>query len=297
MFSTFKMRLLLAVYIFLILTIPVVSYYISQNQQIVKSRASEEKVQPSLLPQLGPSPTPQATTSAAKELLDLVESENLSPNQSPSPLPSEASSPTIATSFGPTMSLKVNLEGRPAANQATKLFVGIVEGQLTANPKFLLNFSVNVGADGNYSNLSLAGLSVGSKYTALVKGSAQLAQSVEYVMSPNVTNLNDGQAISLLAGDLNEDNTVNSSDYAIVKNLLGQTSKSPSWNDNIDLNKDGVINTLDLSIVSKNLGKTGASGVWTSPLNKNATPSASINLPVGSALDGSTSGYWIWIPR
>lgn len=282
MFSTFKLRLLLAVYIFLILSIPVGAYLVSE-QKTVTSRASEEIPLPSQKPFPSPPSTPKALPT--EELLKTLE------------LESEPPSPTIATSFGPTLSLKAVLEGRPKDNQATKLFVGIVEGTLSTNPKFLLNFTIDLPADGSYGNLSLAGLSVGTKYTALLKGSAQLAQSVEFTMAPNVSNLNSGQAINLFTGDLNDDNTINSADYSIVKGLLGQNSKSSNWNDNTDLNKDGVINTLDLSIVSKNLGKVGASGIWTSPIDKSATPSASTNLPVGSALDGSNSGYWLWIPK
>lgn len=282
MFTTLKMRLLLGLYVFLILCIPVGAYLVSQ-QQTIKSRASEASPSASL------KTIPKPTTSPAKELLSALESSDFLP----SPAPEANTSPTIATSFGPTLSLKVSLEARPADNQATKLFVGIAEGSLSSNPKFLLNFSINLPADGTYANLSLAGLISGTKYTALVKGAAQIASSVEFTMSPNVTNLNEGLAINLKTGDLNEDNTINSADYSIVKALLGTSKSSSNWNDNVDLNKDGVINTVDLLIVSKNLGQTGASGIWVSPLNKNATPSGSLTQEA----TGSTSGYWIWIPK
>lgn len=296
MFSTLKLRLLLGLYIFLILSIPVGAYLVSQQRTVVKSSASEEKAKPTIKPSIKPKPTsaaaPKTTTS---ELLNLLESQVPSP--SPSSSASEPASPTIATSFGPTLSLKVSLEGRPADNQSSKLFVGIVEGSLSTNPKFILNFTVDLPKDGIYTNLSLAGLSVGTKYTALLKGDAQIAASSEFTMSPNISNLNEGQAINLITGDLNEDNTINSSDYSIVQKGLGSTSQSSNWNTLADFNKDGVINTFDLAIVTKNLGQVGASGTWTSPLPQTATPSGSIRLPVGQALDGSTSGYWLWIPH
>lgn len=282
MFSTLKMRLLAGLYVLLILSIPVGAYLVSQ-QQTIKSRASEASPSASL------KSSPKPTISPAKELLSALESSDFLP----SPAPEANTSPTIATSFGPTMSLKVSLEGRPADNQATKLFVGIAEGSLSTNPKFLLNFSVNLPADGSYTNLSLAGLTTGTKYTALVKGAAQIASSSEFTMSPNITNLNEGNTINLTTGDLNEDNTINSADYSIIKALLGMNSKSANWNENADLNKDGVINTVDLLLVSKNLGQTGASGIWISPLNKNATPSGALTQEA----TGSTSGYWIWIPK
>lgn len=297
MFTTLKMRLLLGVYIFIILSIPVGAYLASQPQ-IFKSKASESKA-----PKVVKS-TPQATSSA-KELLSLSESDLLSkPIPSPTASPTPAS-PTIATSFGPTLSLKANLEGRPKNNQATKLFIGIVEKVLSTNPKFLLSFTVDLPKEGSFSNLSLAGLSPGTKYIALLKGTAQIASSSAFLMSPTVTNLNDGQEVNMLSGDLNEDNAVTAADLTIAQKANGSTAKSVNWNENADLNKDGVINLLDLAIITKNLGQIGASGAWTSPIPKTATRSAGLALPtgesealpVGSAVDGSTFGYWIWIPK
>ena len=271
MFSSLKLRALLGIYIFLLVSIPVGAYLASQ-QQTVKSRASEEK------PKVTLKPTPKAATPSAKlKPLEIAEDE-------PSPT---SDSPTIATSFGPTLSLKVTLEGRPDNNQTSKLFVGITEGSLAKNPKFLLSFNIDLPANGEYSDLSIAGLSAGVSYTALLKGPTQLASSSTFTMSPTVTNLNRGETINLLSGDLNEDNTINSNDYSIVQKAVGATSSSKSWNGNADFNKDGVINTFDLSIVSKNLGKAGASGVWTSPV---ATASGSLSP------QGSNGGYWLWVP-
>ncbi|TSC86372.1 MAG: Uncharacterized protein G01um10147_895 [Microgenomates group bacterium Gr01-1014_7] len=274
MFSSLKLRLLLGVYVFLILSIPVGAYLVSQ-QQTVKSRASEIAPKPTV------KPTPKVATSSAKLSLLSI----------PDEATPEPSSSTIATSFGPTLSLKAALEGRPVDNQATKLFVGIIEGTLSANPKFILSFSINLPISGTYTNLSLAGLISGTKYTALLKGPAQIATPSEFYMAPAVTNLNDGEAVNLITGDLNEDNIINSADYSIIQKAFGSTSKSSNWNGTADFNKDGVINAFDLSIVAKNLGKTGASGLWTSPIPKAATPSGAINPS-----DNPQGGYWLWIP-
>lgn len=295
MFSSFKQRLLLGIYIFIILSIPV-GAYLASEAKVFKSKASEGTA-------LSVKATPRPTLSPAKDLLKDSESKLLS-QPSPTPSTNEAdvsSSPTIANSFGPTLSLKATLEGRPSGKFATKLFVGIIEGALTSNPKFLLTFSVDLPADGSFNNLSLAGLSVGSKYTALIKGSAQIANSASFTMSPTVTNLNDGQPLNMLSGDLNEDNVINSADFSIAQKANGATSKSANWNENADLNKDGVVNIFDLSIVNKNIGQIGASGAWTSPIPKVSTPSASLNTPfsthpVGS-LESGSAGYWMWIPK
>ena len=275
MFSTFKQRLLLGLFILLILSIPVGAYLVSQNQT-VKSTASEPK-------QKLPVSSIKPNTSPAKKLLSASQI-----------LPSVSPSTTLATSFGPTLSLKANLEGRPEGNQVARLFVGIMEGVLTANPKFLLSFTLDLPATGIYSNLSLAGLNPGTKYTALLKGSAQIATSSAFIMSPTVTNLNDDQALPLASGDLNDDNVINSADYSIAQKAFGATPSSSNWNDNIDFNKDGVVNVIDLSIISKNLGSVGASGAWISPLPNIATKSAEINTPIGSP--NQSQGYWIWIP-
>ena len=284
MFSTFKSRLLLGVYIFVILSIPVGTYLASQTQN-TKSSASEGKT--TIIKS-----TPKLATSPAKELLKDSETGLLS-ESSQSSTPS-SSSPTIATSFGPTLSLKAILEGRPTGNQVTKLFVGIFEGiTVSTNPKFILSFTVDLPADGTYNNLSLAGLTSGNKYTAILKGSAQIATSSAFTMSPAVTNLNDGQPITMLTGDLNEDNVVNSADLTIAQKALGTTSKSSNWNESVDFNKDGVINIFDLALISKNLGQVGASGTWTSPIPKVTTSSGT--PPIGSPESGT--GYWIWVPK
>ncbi len=287
MFSTLRQRLLLGVYIFVLLSIPVGTYLVSQYQTI-KSSAKEPNATKTIT-----QATP--TTSPAKELLSASESRV---SASPTPSPSSGStSPILASAFGPTLSLKVTLDGRPSNNQATKLFVGIVDGTLTSNPKFLLSFSVDLPASGEYGNLSLAGLSPGSTYTALLKGSAQIATSSAFTMSPTTSNLNDGQPINLLSGDLNDDNVINSADYSIAQKALGSTANSSNWNANADLNKDGVVNTFDLGIISKNIGQTGASGAWTSPIPQTATSSASLTgPPIGGPPRGG-AGHWVWVPE
>lgn len=266
---------------------PIGAYLVSESQTI-KSQASEQKNTKPVAPV-----TPKPTVSPIRMLLNLSQKASDSPLSSATPVPS---SPTIATSYGPTLSLKVNIEGRPASNQTARLFVGILEGALTTSPKFLLSFTVDVSSSGEYSGLSLAGLNAGSTYTALIKGPAQIANSTSFTMSPAVTNLNNGEPVTLTSGDLNEDNVINSADYSIAQKAAGATSKSTRWNENADLNKDGAINAFDLSIISKNMGKTGASGAWTSPIPKTATPSASLNSPSLGSPQGE-SGHWIWIPK
>lgn len=295
MFSTFKQRLLLGVYVFILLTIPIGAYLASQSQTF-KSKASEE---PSPAPTLQVPAKP--STSPAKELLTTAEKELLSEEEEEDKTASSSSapSPEIATAYGPTLSFRAKIQGRPEGNEATRLFVGIMEGLLTANPKFLLSFTVDLPASGEYSNLSLAGLNPGSQYTALLKGTNQIATSSAFTMTPAVSNLNEGEPLTLIVGDLNDDNVVNSADYALALKAFGTTPKSSNWNESIDFNLDGIINSFDLSIITNNMGRTGASGAWTSPIPKVATTSATLTQPASGspAQPDSPTGHWIWVPN
>lgn len=283
MFSTFKLKLLLALYIFIIVSIPVGAYLASQNQS-TKSRAQEEEKPLTLTP-------PKSATSSAKQ--SIIDSSLNRSNQATTP---EPSTPTIATNFGPTLSLKTILEGRPNNNQSTKLFVGIIEGSVSFSPKYLLSFNVDLPASGEYSGLSLAGLTQRESYTALLKGQAQLALAVPFSMSPSETKLNLGNAVTLISGDLNDDNTINSADLGIIKNAMGSNPSSHNWNENADFNKDSIINIIDYSILYKNFGKTGDSGIWVSPIPE-ATSSAQLTDTPAIGSPQSPRGYWIWIPK
>lgn len=275
MFSSLKIRILLGIYIFVTISIPI-GAYLASGQTTLKSKAQEKKT--TTITKSSPTPT----ISPARQL-----------QKSESGL--NSSSPTVTTAFGPTLSLKINFEGRGKDNQSGTLFVGISEGIISINPKFLLSFTIDLPKTGEYSNLSLAGLNPGTKYSALLKGPAQIASASAFIMSPTVSNLGSGEVITLLSGDLNEDNTVNSQDYSIIQKAFGSNSKISNWVENADFNKDGVINSLDLAILNKNFGKIGDSGSWTSPLPKTATASGTL-VPVASDSE-APQGYWIWVPK
>lgn len=287
MFSSLRSKLLLGVYVFIILSIPLGAYLVSQ-QQIFNTGAKQPKKDVSQA-------SPSASLSPLKELQKGSENKvRSSPAPIPPPSPTPGPSTTVATSFGPTLSLKVNFEGRPLDNQAGSLFVGLFEGGVVSDPKFILSFTVDLPETGEYEGLSLAGLTPGSTYTALLKGPAQIATSSAFIMSTTVSNLNSGTVTNLLTGDLNDDNVINSADYAIAKNALGSNPTSSSWNEIVDFNLDQIINTLDLSYILKNFGKTGDSGDWVSPI---PAGSASASLKNGVGGIETPTGYWLWVPR
>lgn len=286
MFSTWKTRAALIIYVLLILSIPVGAYLATQ-QQIFKSSAKESIQQKSA--ETKPPITSPPPSDAPKELTDLAQ-ELKQLDASPSPSPEPASG--VSVSFGPTLTLKLILEGRPANNQTAKVFIGIAQGGPVNNPKYLLSFTIDLPSSGLFSGLSLAGLEPGETYTAYIKGPVQIATASAFLMNPSVTNLNGGQPITLLTGDLNEDNIINSADFSIAKALLGTTPSSEDWNESADFNKDSRINSVDLGYIIKNFGKSGESGAWIS------TPAASGSATLDEQSNSSQSGgFWIWVPQ
>lgn len=299
MFSSFKQRIILGIYIFLVLSIPVGAYLASQFQTI-QSSASEETTK---RPITNETPPPIASSSANKLKLleDTLKKESSTPAKTPTP-ESESTPTTIATAYGATLSLNIRMEGRPSDDQSGKVFLGILEGSTaTPNPTFILNYTLDMPKSGSYGNISLAGLTTGNAYTAIIKGSTQIATASAFTMSPDVTNLNGGETITLTTGDLNDDNVINSSDYSIVQRALSSTSSSENWNEAADFNKDGIVNLLDIAYIMKNFGKTGDSGTWYSTTPETtASPSASLKTTTpqgGPPGQDQNDGYWIWVPK
>lgn len=297
MFRTAKEKIILAIYVFLVISIPIGAYLTSQ-QTNVKSQAAEDtsrKIEGNL--------TGSTTTSAQQELKNLLSASGTTYASTPSPTPGSGDI-TIATGFGATLSFKLILEGRPAGNQASKVFIGISRGTTTGSqPNYLLSFTVDLPETGAYSNLSLAGLDIGSNYTAFIKPTAQIATSSAFMVSPTQNSLNGGQALNLLTGDLNEDNVINVADYNLAKVAYGTTPASQNWNEVADFNKDGVINNYDLAYITKNMGQTGSSGPWQSTPQTGGLPSniggqaSSSAFPQVTTNPSGQRGYWIWVPQ
>lgn len=264
MFSTTRQKLLLAVFVILVISIPISSYLLSERQTL--SSKADEKIDRSIT-SLEPLKDVVPDVIPKDELKNLIE-------QTP---------PSVT--YGPTLNFKAIIEGRPINKQATKMFVGVAEGTPVGTPKYLLQFTVDLPDSGVYNGLSLAGLTPNNQYTAYLKGPAQIATSSAFLMVPTTTTLNSGNPLTLLTGDLNEDNIVNSADFTIAKSIFGATSTSSNWNGNADFNLDGIINMLDLSLILKNIDKSGESGVWVSP------------VPKGLATPSATGGYWLWLPQ
>ncbi|MBI2021379.1 hypothetical protein HYS93_00665 [Candidatus Daviesbacteria bacterium] len=281
-----KEKIILIVIAVLIILIPSGSFILSKR--INQKNAAKTT---SIFPQTSPKEVPK--TNPIDELKKSLLKESGGSDGS-----SSLASSSAEISFGPTLKFKINLEGRPKNKQATKLFVGIAQGQPITNPQYLLSFTVNVPDSGEYSNLSLAGLTQSQTYTAYLKGSVQIATASAFTVKPSVNDLN---TLNLLTGDLNEDNTINTLDYNITLSALGANPTSKKWNPLIDFNLDNSINSFDIGFIIKNLGKTGTSGTWYSPTPP-ASKSAELKVPANTGSEGDPpasggSGYWIWVPK
>lgn len=272
-----KAKLLIGLFIFIIIAIPTATLLLSQRQKANQSLLKKTTKQPNQ--DLG-------EVEESVDKLKLTETQK-APDTSPSA--KETRPPTLANlNVGSTLTIKILMEGRNSSNQTmNKVFIGLSSGTPKNNPTYLLTFSVDFPASGVYKGLSLAGLTIGSTYTAYIKAPQTISSASAFQVTATETNLNGGNGLNLTAGDLNDDNTVTPTDYNLAKGLSGTTPKSANWNERADITGDGVVNSLDLGIISRNISKVGAGGAWQS------TPA--ISSP--SAKPKGDSGYWIFVPN
>lgn len=309
----------LAGFFILLVSIPV-SFSLVKQSQIFSSRASEKKSDLTRVATTSATtPRPVPSNSPLTDLQKLIQESNLSPTPTAETTGNSAAETSINLAFGPTLNFSVTLEGRPKDKQASKAFVGIASGTTALSPTYILTFTVDIPNNGIFKGLSLAGLNSGSIYTVYIKGAAQIDSSLTFTMDPSETNLNEGKALALISGDLNEDNVINSADYTIARNLYGTTPSSANWNERADFNRDNIINNWDLLYINNNFGKIGSSGTWIStPAAPLATSSANLltkpniggpplnfgdllyqsNSSTSATTDTTppTSGYWLWVP-
>lgn len=290
---TFRQILILVGFLLILAAIPL-SFAMVKKTQIFKSRAQEttnsKTTQQDISKRTPVTKQPWEVPSSSplddlQKMLEASSSGGTERTSTPTPTPS------LGVTVGPTLNLNINLEGRSQDNNEASVFVGIATGSATIKPTYTLSWNVDFPASGTFSDLSLAGLDPGSTYTVYLKGPGQIDAASTFVMSPTISSINNDQPLTLLSGDLNEDNTINSADYTIVKNLYNSTQDDTNWNERADFNGDGAINNFDMAYVVKNFGKTGASGIWYS-----SPPAASSSASLVGGVGGPPGGFWLWIP-
>ena len=109
---------------------------------------------------------------------------------------------------------------------------------------------------GNGTWASINFVSVGSGETDLnlsqIELGGWLAQNI--ILGVGV----DGKVsvTKMLAGDIDQDGTVNSTDASMLAAAFGSTPHDSNWNPNADINNDGVVDILDAIILADNFGRT-----------------------------------------
>ena len=69
----------------------------------------------------------------------------------------------------------------------------------------------------------------------------------------------------MLAGDCNDDNVVNSTDFSILKSTFAKSFGQPGYDDRADLTGDLVVNSTDFSLLRTNFGAGGAGPIRPAP--------------------------------
>lgn len=109
--------------------------------------------------------------------------------------------------------------------------------------------------NGNGTWASITFVSVGSGETDLHLSSILLGS----IFSQEIVGVGvDGKVFvaKTLAGDINQDGTVDSIDAGMLSAAFGSVPRDPNWNPNADINNDGVVDIFDAIILANNFGRT-----------------------------------------
>ena len=124
----------------------------------------------------------------------------------------------------------------------------------------LLNASTNTVIQ----TVNLTGLGAGNTFTfttTQLSGSYKLRVKAAKRFLGVVNNVTlslsgaSGLSYTLTNGDVDGNNTVNNTDYTLMRAVWGSTGNGP--NDGADLNGDGTVGNLDFAILRANLGQNG----------------------------------------
>lgn len=106
-------------------------------------------------------------------------------------------------------------------------------------------------SDSEYASYSMTGVHSG-EYIAETKRPGYLTYYKKISLTDNAVDLG---SVTLIPGDVNGDNVVNSADATIISNLLGTEYGNENYSVFADINGDKIINSADLSLVNANLNK------------------------------------------
>ena len=157
---------------------------------------------------------------------------------------------SVVSAFAQTsLSGTVSLQGLTAGNLAQPVVFTLTP--TGTNTSGLITQTLTLApADGAFT---LTRVPAGT-YTLGIKGGQWLRKNTPVdTTGGNVS----GLSVSLLAGDINGDNQVDTADLAVLQKAYGSSPASSNWDPRTDLNGDGNINLADFFILRSNNGKIG----------------------------------------
>ncbi|TAE00390.1 MAG: hypothetical protein EAZ96_21285 [Oscillatoriales cyanobacterium] len=107
----------------------------------------------------------------------------------------------------------------------------------------------------------------------------------------NLLNINSASSSAYtlklnIAGDINSDGRIDTTDRQLLNNALGSTATDPNYTINLDLNRDGIINSVDQTLLNNNFGFITNKPPITTPFSTNTHAELETIIPlIGKATD------------
>jgi YVTN family beta-propeller protein len=214
-------------------------------------------------PQIPPTPLPTAPPAAtASPTPTAMASPTLAPSTTPSPSATStlAPSPTRTPGSTPATATPTRTPTRTPSPTATRagsslsIYIEVGMQGLADSASITLDNSDQAPAQANVTTETSGQVNIERVTTGGTTSITADAPGYLPAVCTDVTTNNPAAhlaAVELLGGDVNDDDTINIFDMAIVGNRYGQTGPDlPA-----DLNRDGLVDIVDLTLVSMNYGK------------------------------------------
>jgi len=186
----------------------------------------------SALPTATPTSTPTATPTPTS-----------TPTSTPTATPTPTSTPIPTAGLDITVSL-----GDPNIASGEDFNVVLIQNGV------VIGEIAEIAANAN-SILNLPSMPYGT-YSVWIKHPEYLAETIGSVVVDAAPN---SATLSLLrAGDADNSNLVNITDFSILATSFGKMSTDVGFKENTDFNADNIVNITDFSLLATNFGQTGA---------------------------------------
>lgn len=201
---------------------------------------------------------------------------------------------TLYSKGAVTLDFTARLQFAPSNDQDAQVEIIVCPASFSPPcPRRLFETIVTTDNDGNYSGLTLTGISPGY-YNLFAKPISHLRWGAYYVSlseGANYVDFSDNGNDPFLAGDVDpsgQDNTINEMDMSRIVD---------AWYSNdpvLDLNRDGEVNGLEFSVLVMNYARRGSGWLGSGPFPvqsfaKSLTP---VQQTASMYLDAGGTGYY-----